>query len=119
MTEQKNLIELPRAVIISIALEVWRLWRIAEKMDDRSFSVNIRYSTKKMKNALETNGCSFIDLSGEAYDTGMAVDVIDTEGKEKRDGEYLFVKEMISPIILFDDNLLKHGQAILEWRSKS
>jgi len=119
MTELNNSIKFPRTVVIDIALEIWRLWRIAEKMDDHSFSVNIRYSAKKMKNALEANGCSFVDVTGEAYDAGMAVDVIDTEGEKTHDEKYLFVKEMISPIILFDGNFLNHGQAILEWRSKS
>ena len=119
MADQKDSIELPRSVIATIALEIWRLWRTVENKETQTNSVNLRYSIRKMKEALEIQGCSFIDLTGEVYDAGMAVDIIDTEG-EKKDGViYLIIKEMVAPIILFRNVLLTHGQVILERRAKA
>ena len=119
MAVQKDLIELPRSVIATLALEIWRLWRTVENKETQTNSVNLRYSIRKMKEALEIQGCSFIDLTGEVYDAGMAVDIIDTEG-EKKDGVIdLIIKEMVAPIILFRDVLLTHGQVILERRAKA
>ena len=119
MAVQKDSIALPRSVIATLALEIWRLWRTVENKETQTNSVNLRYSIRKMKEALEIQGCSFIDLTGEVYDAGMAVDIIDTEG-EKNDGVIdLIIKEMVAPIILFRDVLLTHGQVILERRAKA
>ncbi len=45
----------------------------------------------------------------------MAVDILDTEGEKTEGEKKLFIKEMITPIILFNDEILMHGQVILEW----
>jgi len=118
MADQKDLIELPRSIIATLALEIWRLWRTVENKESHANSVNLRYSIRKMKEALEVQGCSFIDLTGEIYDAGMAVDIIETEGERKDGVTDLIIKEMVAPIILFGGVLLTHGQVILERSAK-
>ena len=92
---------------------------MVESRQDQSYALPLRYSTRKMKQLLEAQGASFIDLTGEMYDAGMAVDVIDTEGEKADEQMTLMIKEMIAPIILFNEALLSHGQVILQWKPKS
>lgn len=119
MSDDKNLIALPRNAMVPLALEIWRLWRMVESRQDQPYALPLRYSIRKMRQVLEAQGASFIDLTGEMYDAGMAVDVIDTEGEKADEQMNLMIKEMIAPIILFNDVLLSHGQVILQWKTKS
>lgn len=119
MTEPKDIVELPRTIFATLAIEVWRLWHTAKKMKGHENAINLSYSVGKMRQLLERQGCSFIDLTGKIYDAGMAVDVIDTEGDCAGKVMDLFIKEMVAPIILFGDTILIHGQVILERRAKT
>lgn len=119
MIDDKNLIALPRHAMATLALEIWRLWRMVESRQDQPHALPLRYSIRKIKQVLEAQGTSFIDLTGEMYDAGMAVDVIDTEGEKTDEQETLMIKEMIAPIILLNEELLSHGQVILQWKMKS
>lgn len=119
MADQEDLIELPRIALTTLALETWRLWSTIEKMKVQINAVPLRYSVRKMKKMLETQGFSFVDLTGETYDAGMAVDIIDTEGEVTEKVTDLIIKEMVSPIILFGDELLTHGEVILEKKARN
>jgi len=119
MAEHNELIELPMSVLATLALEIWRLWGTIEKMKGQPTAVTIGYSIRKMKQALENQGFSFVDLTGEIYDAGMAVDIIDTEGEVTEKVTDLIIKEMVSPIILFGDKLLTHGEVILEKKARN
>ncbi len=110
-----NMIKMPISIIASLALEIWRLWRFIEIPENQPYSIGLQYSVRKMKDTFTNLGGVFIDLTGELYDAGMAVDILDTEGEKTEGEKKLFIKEMITPIILFNDEILMHGQVILEW----
>ncbi|MEA2067470.1 MAG: hypothetical protein U9O65_10360 [Thermotogota bacterium] len=113
MNTKKDSILLPKDTVITLAIETWRLWQMMKRVKNKANSVGLRYSVRKMKDALEAQGCSFIDITGQRYDEGMAVDIIDIEG-ENKDNAVKLVKEMMAPIILFKNELLIYGQVILE-----
>lgn len=113
MSSRADIIELHKDTFTALALEVWRLHGVLEKNKDNPDSVNLRYSIKKLKETLELEGCLYVDLTGQAYDAGMALDILGTEEDPTQPGESLIIKEMISPIILLKNALIRHGQAIL------
>lgn len=113
MSSQKNAIEIPQDVAITLMLETWRLWQAIGKLEAQFNTIAIRYPIKKMKDALESSGCKFIDLTGQSYDTGMAVDIITTEEDSLIKSGDIIIKEMVSPIILWNNMLLRHGQVVL------
>jgi hypothetical protein len=119
MPDHKDLIVLPQNALATLAIEVWRLWRMIEGYQEQSYALSLRYSIKKMKQILEGQGFSFIDLVGQTYDAGMAVDVIDSEYEKKDEQMKLVVKEMIAPIVLFNGQLMSHGQVVLQWKAIS
>ncbi len=113
MSSQKDAIEIAQDVAITLMLETWRLWQTIGKLESQFNMIALRYPIKKIKDALESSGCKFIDLTGQSYDTGMAVDIITTEEDSLIKSGDIIIKEMVSPIILWDDMLLSHGQVIL------
>lgn len=112
----KEKIELSKSIIASLALEIWRLWRLIEISENQPYPLSLQFSIKKMKDIFYNQGGDFIDMTGELYDAGMAVDILDTEGEKFKEEQTLIIKDMIAPIILFHNEILMHGQVILEWR---
>lgn len=106
-----NNYQLSKDALALFALEVWRLGQNIEKMPQQK-AVALRYSVRKLKQTLESEGCEFLDFTGKAYDAGLALEVIDieTDNDDKTD---LVIKEMLAPIILFQNKLLVSGQVIL------
>lgn len=113
MSSQKDAIEIAQDVAITLMLETWRLWQTIGKLESQFNTIALRYPIKKMKDALESSGCKFIDLTGQKYDAGMAVDVITTEEDSLIKSGDIIIREMVSPIVLWNDMLLSHGQVIL------
>lgn len=62
---------------------------------------------------LESNGCRFEELTGQVYDSGMAVDVLTTEEDLSISSGNTIIKEMVTPIIFWKDQLISPGQVIL------
>jgi hypothetical protein len=102
--------------LATFALEVWRLSQNIENLPQQKV-VALRYSLRKLKQTLEAEGCEFLDLTGKPYDAGLALEVIDieTDSEDKTD---LIIKEMLAPIILFQNKLLVSGQVILAKATK-
>jgi hypothetical protein len=107
-----NVLALSQEALATLAVEVWRLGQNLAKLPDQSNLVALKYSTRKLRQTLEDQGCVFLDLTGKTYDAGLALEVIDIEN-ENRQTE-LIIKETIVPIILFQNKLLVSGQVILE-----
>jgi hypothetical protein len=102
--------------LLTLATETWRAQRELERMRDQQTAIGLRYSLRKVRGVLEELGISYLDLTGQRYDAGMSVDIIDVEG-EGGDAADLVVKEMMAPIILWNGALLAWGEAVLERRT--
>ena len=111
MIENDEMISLSKQSIVILALETWRLYSALDRA--RTQSLNLRYPVVKLKECLEKAGCSFLDLSGQTYDSGMAVDVVDTEEDPTLPFNIMSVKEMITPIILWRTTVIHQGQIIV------
>ena len=107
-----DLLQLPREALATLAIETWRLCQNLEKLPNQPNIVALRYSARKLRQTLENQGCSFLDYTGQIYDAGLAVEVIDIEADESKENK-LIIKEMVVPIILFQNKLLVSGQVIL------
>jgi hypothetical protein len=100
--------------LLTLAMETWRGTRELERMRDQQSAIGLRYSLRKIRATLEEAGISYLDLTGQRYDAGMSLDIIDVEGDQE--GGELVIKEMMAPIILLNGTLLAWGEAVLERR---
>ncbi|MBL8196773.1 MAG: hypothetical protein JNM06_23475 [Blastocatellia bacterium] len=107
-----EMLAIPKETLATFAVEVWRLTQNIEKSPTNI--VALRYSLRKLRQALEVEGCVFLDLTGKNYDSGLAIEVVDIESdNQTTDLTELIIKEMLVPIILFQGKLLVSGQVIL------
>ena len=96
--------------ITNLAIEGWKLAKHNPK--DVSSRMAINKFLKHFDVFLTENRVNIVDLTGEAYDPGMAIEVIYTEDPEIKNAQTEIIKEMVRPIIFINNELVKHGQAV-------
>ncbi len=104
--------------IIEMAVEAWRFRRVFYKaMSKLEAGERTRYIgqfnwfIKKVDSALTTAGMKIVDVEGQPYDIGMAVTPLNID--EFEPDIPLYVEQMIEPIIMDDEKVLKTGTAML------
>ncbi|MTI69116.1 MAG: hypothetical protein FH751_02530 [Firmicutes bacterium] len=98
--------------VITFALEIWRISNSSSKIKNMDEFISARYSLRKLNQILEEEKIEFIDLSGEKYDAGMAVDVVYTEGVEGENSNFV-IEEMMEPIILLKEKVIHRGKVVI------
>lgn len=107
-----------RQVIIDMAVEAWRFRRVFNKaMSKLDAGESTRYIgqfnwfIKKVDLALKTAGMRIVDVEGKPYDVGMAVSPLNIDDFGTDD--ILYVEQLIEPIIMDEDKVLKTGTVML------
>ena len=103
--------ELSKDQVVALALEIWRMWSSVKS--DSPNSGGQHDSVRKLMEVMEEAGCKFVDLTGQAYDAGLAVDILDTEVDRDQLVSALIVKEMVSPVVIWQGSVVHFGQVIV------
>jgi hypothetical protein len=108
-----------RQPFIDIIVESWRFsklfQRVIGKLDSAEAAryVNqLRYFQKKLDESLEFASLRLVNLEGQLFDTGMAVtplNICDFEPDDK-----LVVEQMMEPILMGPDGIVKSGTVLLK-----
>lgn len=106
--------------IVSLVIVSWRFSRIFRDIlpklnDEDSARFKGRYSwfCRRLEEISGNMGLKIIEISpGTAYDIGMAVTPVNIEDFDA--GDSLCVMNMIEPIIISGDTVIKTGTVILE-----
>ena len=105
--EQESLLRL-------VAVEMHRLARVIERPGiDSAVATPLRYTVRKLRAELQAQGVSYLDLTGQHYDSGMAVEVAPGGEEGGRDGRFR-IAGMPQPVILWNGCVLAPGSVILE-----
>lgn len=104
--------------LISIASELFRFQQVFSKaiskleLDEQSkYSSQFAWFSKKVLKAIDEANLRIVDVTGQLYDPGMAVTPLNIEDFEPND--ILYVKQMMEPIIMNGDTVVKTGTVIL------
>ena len=104
--------------LISIASETFRLKTVfgkaVSKLDlteQTKYQSQFAWFTKKVEAALKNADLKLINLEGQIYDPGMAVTPLNIEDFEPED--CLKIEQMIEPIIMMNEKVIKTGTVIL------
>ena len=107
-----------RQSIIDMAVEAWRFRRVFTKAmskldagESSRYIGQFNWFIKKVNEALKTAGMKIVDVEGQPYDVGMALSPLNIDDFGPDD--QLFVEQMIEPIIMDEEKVLKTGTAIL------
>ena len=104
--------------LISIASELFRFQQVFSKaiskleLDEQSkYSSQFAWFSKKVLKAIDEANLRIVDVNGQPYDPGMAVTPLNIEDFEPDD--ILYIKQMMEPIIMNGDTVVKTGTVIL------
>lgn len=105
--------------LIDMTLDSWRFAklfsRLITKLDPAEAGRYIgqyRYYLKRLTERLEQINMRLVSVEGQPYDTGMAVTALNVAdfGPDER----LVVDQMVEPIIMGDDRLVRAGTVTLK-----
>ncbi|MDR0816754.1 MAG: hypothetical protein LBN28_05135 [Desulfovibrio sp.] len=107
-----------RETIISMAIESWRFSKMFErlltKMDagEKGRYINqFRWFLKKIGESLDQAGLRLVNVEGTLFEPGIAATPMNIEDFDTHDT--LMVEQMLEPIIMGKEGLVKTGSVIL------
>lgn len=107
-----------KEALISIACEQFRFRQVFDKAikkldieEQSKYMSQFAWFSKKVTKAVEEAGLRIVSLEGQAYDPGMAVTPLNIDDFEIEDE--LKIVQMIEPIIMQEDTVLKTGTVLL------
>lgn len=104
--------------LISLAIESWRFTRVYLRLlskldadDQKRFTSQYLYFKKQLEDKLKDMGLKIVNIEGLPFDPGMAATAINVGDFQSEDK--LVVDQMLEPIIMDDNGVIKMGTAIL------
>lgn len=121
MFEDKRISMTPEILtqsLINLAVESWRMGRVFQRVltkldagEQNRYKSQFRWFIKKVEEALEQAELRIVNVEGHPFDTGMAATPINIEEFDANDR--LMVDQMLEPIIMGKDGLVKTGTVTL------
>lgn len=104
--------------LIDISVESWRLTRLFARLlgkldagDGARYANQLRYFIKKLEDSLEIANIGFVNIEGQLYEPGSAATALNIGDFAPDDR--LLVDQMIEPIIMGPDGLIRMGTVML------
>lgn len=113
--------ELPQAVPVALAslaelaVEWWRLDRWANGAQDAG--PHARHVARRMAKFLSDYGLEVLEVTGRAYEPGLAVEVLDAFDDARLPRGAQVVDETVAPVVLFRGAVVRHGQVVVRRNS--
>ena len=107
-----------RDVVITMAIESWRFGRVFERMltkldagEQGRYVGQLRWFMKRIEESLAQVELRIVNVEGCPFDPGMAATPLNIE--EFGDEDVLVVDQMLEPIIMGKEGLIKTGTVTL------
>ena len=104
--------------VISLAVESWRFGKVFDRLltkldagEQSRYKNQFRWFIKKVEEALEQADLRIVNVEGHLFDPGMAATPLNIEEFDANDT--LMVDQMIEPIIMGKEGLIKTGSVTL------
>lgn len=118
ITQNSEVQDNMQKVLISIATESWRFSRVFERLltkldagEQNRYDGQLRWFIKKVHEALEQAGLRIENVEGNHFDPGMAATPLNIDEFSATDT--LVVDQMLEPIIMGQEGLVKTGTIML------
>lgn len=109
--------ELPQTLPVSLsslaelAVEWWRLGRRAGGAEEAS--PQARHVARRLGKFLGELGLEVLDVTGRAYEPGLAVEVLDAFEDARLPAGSQLIDETVAPVVLFRGAVVRHGQVVV------
>lgn len=116
--------EAMRDAVVSMAVESWRFGRVFDRLlskldagEQNRYKSQFRWFLKKVDDALKQSDMRIVNVEGYTFDPGMAATPLNIE--EFDADEALIVDQMLEPIIMGKEGLVKTGTVTLRKKVES
>lgn len=114
MSEITKALEVLLKDLAAIAVEFWRLNRWVSAQFNEKAVLPVRHTARSLEQLLGHYEIQIFDLTGQPYDAGLALEVLDTICLPEPAMEFrLVIEETISPLVLWREQIILPGQVIL------
>jgi hypothetical protein len=109
--------ELPQTLPVTLsslaelAVEWWRLGRRAGGTEEAS--PQTRHVARRLGKFLGDLGLEVLDVTGHAYEPGLAVEVLDAFDDARLPQGSQVIDETVAPVVLFRGAVVRHGQVVV------
>lgn len=110
------------AVLVDLAVDAWKLARLFERVVARldageqgRYTNQVRFLLKRIDAAAETAGARLVSIEGQAFEPGQAATPLNLD--EFAGDEPLVVAQMLEPIVMGRDGVLRMGTMLLGGRA--
>lgn len=104
--------------LIDISVESWRFSRLFARLlskldagEGARYTSQYRYYLKRLEETLEGAGLTLVNVEGQPYDPGVAATALNIGDFDPDD--VLVVEQMIEPIIMGSEGLVRRGTVML------
>jgi hypothetical protein len=106
-------LSISRQSAITLAIESWRLNRIAALLSNAQEGTSLRYAARQFSQVLSEMNIEIVDMVGLAYDPGMVPVVVDVHDDPKLGEGAAFIDETVSPTVMWRGQVVEAGQVSL------
>jgi len=118
MAETENTESSATAALIDLAVDSWKFAklfaRVISKLDageQSRYANQMRFFQKRVESAAEAAGARIVSIEGQPFEPGMAASPLNLEDFEE--GDKLYVDQMLEPIVMGSDGVLRTGTMML------
>jgi hypothetical protein len=104
--------------LIDLAVDSWKFaklfTRVISKLDageQARYTNQMRFFQKRIDSAAEVAGARIVTIEGQPFEPGMAASPLNLE--DFQDGDTLFVDQMLEPIVMDNNGVLRTGTMML------
>lgn len=106
-------LDVPLASLVELAIESWRLEHWIAAMPPEKSASKVRHIARRLQKFLSERELSALDLTGQKYEPGMAVEVLEVFADERLRADEKLIAEMVAPIVLWRGRVVRHGQVVV------
>lgn len=107
-----------QTALAELAVESWRFAkeyrRLVLKLDANEhsrFTNKLQYFVQRLQSCLSEGGLTLVSLEGQPYEIGIAADILNLDEYSAEDR--LVIDQMIEPIIMGPNGIVKTGKAMV------
>lgn len=107
-----------KSLLLEVAVEAWRFGRLFDRLllkldagEQARYQSQFRWFQRKLEQSLSGAGLRIVNVEGHPFDPGMAATALNIE--EFGADDVLVVEQMLEPIVMGPDGLVKTGTVTL------
>lgn len=111
--ETRNKISIDQDSLVDLAIYAWRLEAWLEDEPSAGSTAVPRYVLRGLNKLLDQCSVSSLDMTGSQFDSGLALEVVDSVELDSVPPGLSMIGETVAPIVNIDGKVARHGQVVL------